>query len=620
MIPLKPFKEINSFTFSTLYNRAFGILVALLIGTLSGNPCYADPILDKADALLQNGQAEAATAIYQAYLKQNPSALSAQIALATIAMRRYQYPKAQHILETALSQHPQSAETAATLGRLFQLWANTPSGKGVDNTHDYRALANEHFTQARLLGGNQPLVLTYVAEWELQQNDLVSAERDLHRALQINPTYVPALQGLVHLYIKVRDLPRGRDAAFQALDLDANNSMTYFLTAELLGQANQPVEAVRNAKKSEQLDFGRLPERDYFLATQYEKLGELPQALRYYESLTGYTPKDAQVWIKRGELYERTEQSAKSIDAYQRALALKPELLNDLLTQARESTRTEKITSALAQWRRILAIMPASQTLSQPAAANTEAPTLRDEAWSAIVSLHALSRFLHPDTLPANAQSDLKALEQTLATASNQALRQLDRTKLSLAIQPEAKAEADTTLQALIEKGDAPIAGEAAFLKGDYPQATLHFEEVDGLSAAEYVFWGDRLLLDQELLFSQVFYQRAYELNRDASLKTAMKRIQAKQALATQKVNEGNVLFNSKQYADAINKYKDAIRIYRQNDNAYLRLGDTYEQLRQWVEAKKAYDTAIALSPSLLESQGFSKNYNRLKKKATPKS
>jgi tetratricopeptide (TPR) repeat protein len=116
-----------------------------------------------------------------------------------------------------------------------------------------------------------------------------------------------------------------------------------------------------------------------------------------------------------------------------------------------------------------------------------------------------------------------------------------------------------------------------------------------------------------------VFYERAYQLEPKPSLEAAMKRIQAKQNLANQRVTEGNLAYNAKNYKGAIEKYLEAARIYRQWDNVYLRLGDTYQHLHQWKEAKQAYDNAISLTPGLLDSQGFAKNYTKLRKKVASK-
>lgn len=588
--------------------RGSGRYLALLatFSLLAGLPGYADPVLDKAQQLLKTGRAESATAIYTQYLQLHPTSLPAELALANIAMRRFEYTKARSILEKALAQHPDSAVTAATIGRLFQLWSNSPAGKVSDNSRDYLALAQEHFRQAITLGPDDPLVLTYVAEWQLQQDDMVSAERDLHKALKIRPTFVPAFQGLTRFYMKARDIPRARDTILHAMELDSLDQMNYFLTAQLLGMVNRPAEAVKYAEKSEQLDFGRLPERDYFLASQYEKLGEAAKATQYYENLTVYTPREPQVWLKLGDLYDSLNRTEQSMSAYRNALALDPDILTGLYAQARDNTRAEKISQATSQWIRLIALRP------------DDLDTIL-EASGAIAGLHYVSYFYHPDQPILNAGKAAELLDRLQAKYPSQASLQVDNAKMDIALQGGVNDATRQTLIALSQHSDSALAGEAAFLLDDLAQTNARLEEVDGLSDEAYIRLADRLLLDQELVFSKVFYQRAYQAAPTASLEAAMKRIQAKQNLASQRVNEGNAAFNEKDYKAALAKYQEAARIYRQWDTVYLRLGDTYEHLKQWKAAKQAYDTAIALSPGLMDSEGFSKNYHKLRKKVASK-
>jgi tetratricopeptide (TPR) repeat protein len=563
---------------------------------------YADPILDKAYQFLQAGRVDAATSIYKAYLAQHPTSTRAELAMAEISMRRFEYPKARAILEKALAQHPDAPEISATLGRLFQLWANSPSGKAADNSRDYLALAQEHFRQAFELGPNKVLVLTYGAEWQIQQNDLVSAERYLQKALQIHPTFVPALQAQTRFYMKVRDIPRAKTAIMHALEIDPQDQMSYFLAAQLFAMANQPVQAVKYAQKSEQLDFGHLPERDYFLASQFERLGETQKAIQYYQNLTVYTPRDANVWQKLGELYDTIGQSKQSIAAYQQAMRFQPDILQSMHRQARENTRLEKVTTALAQWRRILSLQ-------------SDQPDTVREALGAIAGLHYLHRFYHADQPNPAAEKDMQLFDETSLGQQDSPLFLLDRAKLHIAITGQPNNADRALLTRLSTDNDSAIAGEAAFLLEDLGKANERLEEVDSLSAEEYTRIADRLLLIQELVFSKVLYQRAHQLAPDPSLETAMKRIQVKQSLANQKVEEGNTAYNAKDYQTAILKYQEAVHIYRQWDNVYLRLGDTYEQVKRWADAKQAYDVAISLTPGLMDSQGFAKNYAKLSKK-----
>lgn len=583
----------------------FSLLSGLSMTLLSAQ---ADLVLDKAQSLLKTGRADAAGAVYKAYWKANPTSLPAELALAEMAMRQFDYNQARNILEKALAQHPDSPEVAAMLGRLFQLWSNSPAGKPTDHSRDFMASAQEHFRQALALGQNSPMALSYAADWQIQQNDLITAERNLQKAMRINPMFVPAFQGLTRFYMKARDMQRAQDAVQHAMELDPLDQATYFLTAQMLAIANRPAQAVHYAEKSEQLDFGRLPERDYFLATQYEKLGELTKAAQYYENLTVYTPKDPQIRMKLGDLYDALQQPEKSVGAYQAALRLKPDILDNLYVQVRTSTRQEKVESALAQWRKIRTLQP-------------DKPSSVHEALAAIAGLHYLNYYNHSDQertaqQKSAAQKDLALLSEQLRLEPDRLSLQLDQIKLQIALQGEVTDSLRQSLLRLTAGNDPAIAGEAAFLLEDFAKANTLLEQVDGLSDVEYGQLADRLLMDQELLFSQICYQRAYQLTPSADLEAALKRIQLKQNLATQQADAGNLDYAAKDYKAAIGKYQAAARLYPQWDNIYLKLGDTYERMHLWADSKKAYDKAISLSPGLIESKGFGKHYSQISKKA----
>ncbi len=648
------------------------LLLASLTGTLT-QAAFADAVTDKADAFLRQGDVSAATSIYQAQLRQNPGNLHAQLAMAEMAQRRYNYPQTQKMLEQILAQHPESGEVNARLGRLYQLWMNSASGKPSDNSRNYKALAGEYFMQARKLEPNNPAVLSLLGEWEIQQNDLSGANRDFSKALSLNPNNVTALQGQARMYMKMHDIARGRDAGLHALDIDSQNSATYFLVAQLLGMAGQPAQAVKSAKQSEALDFGTMPERDYFLAEQYEKLGELDAATHYYETLTGYTPRESQIWYKLGDLYEQQHQGRKSMDAYQRAITLDPTLLQKLIVKARNSARLEQVENAQVQWHRVLNLQNAMRMDTT-------------ETWGSIASLYYAARFLNPTMVPGRASEDLNILQHSFPTSrpflgsatgsdpglpgfnsvespSSSARRgrrnpspgmtpqtgfmpggaqsglsynvnggtprstadtandstdamTMNRIKITLAITPTLTSDLQNTLIQLSRQASPAIAGEAAFFLDDHKGMNAQFDEVDGLSPQAYTQLADRLFLDQEFQFAQVFYQRAYELQKDPNIPIAIQRIQAKQALAQQRISAGNDLFNAKKYDEALAMYLQALKINHESDTAYLRLADTYERLKKNGDAKIAYDHAIALTPTLLDSEGFSKHYAKLKKEA----
>lgn len=607
MIPSNAFKIIRRRWRCRLTLTMLGICLA---------PAFADAVLDEADTLLKSGKADAAAFIYRQYLRTHPTAVPAQLALAEIAMRRDDYATAQRLLDGTLAGHPRSAEAAALLGALFIRRYDALASSGDAAAREYLTLAGEALNRAKTMmdkdprAPKSPAVLTQLAEWELRQNDMVSAERHLQSVIQDNPAYVPAFQGLLRFHLKTKDLRRANDAALHALDLDPGNSLTHFLIARMLDLSDQPAEAIRYAQKSEKLDYGRMPERDAFLAAQYEKLGQPEQALPYYQSRLSLMPDDTKSWLRLSELRSRlgpSEPEPGEIQAARQAMSLHPDVLATLRAQAREDSRQfqpDGVDRALVQWRRILE----AQNGDNEAA---------DEARGAIAGLRLLQRSLNPSRTPPDIERDrllLQASPQStdvLARARNA----LDRAKLALALQGEMTADIRQVLNGLAENTDPAIAGEAAFLLENTERTQARLDEVDGLSAEEYTRLADRLLLDQELVFSRIFYERAYELSHDAALTAAIRRIRARQAYAAGKVAEGDTLFNARDYAGALERYRAARVLDRQSDTVYLRLGDTYEKLHQWPGAYQSYRSAVALSPSLLNSPGFKRHFDKLSRK-----
>ena len=602
MIPLpRVLERRHAATLSPRPARWWALALTLAICAVAIDSANADPVLDKAATLLKTGKADAAAAVYDAYLRTHPDDLAAQLGLAEIAMRRFDYEEARGILESTLARHPEAPEVAARLGRLYQQWSNIPGGRA-----HYKARAQEHFSQALASGSQNPVVLAMVGDWQIEQDDMVSAERNLNKALQLAPGYIPAYHGLIRFYMKARDTGRARDVALHALELDPVNAETYFWIARLLGQASQPVQAVQYALKAEQLDFGRNPNRDFFLATQYEKLGQLPQALQYYQTLVGYTPDDPDSWVKIAEIQDRLNQREESLAAYRKAIALKPELISGMQSQARDNTRAEKIELALGQWRRLIDLSP------------TE-PELIGEALESMASLHLLNTFYTPNR-PNPGLADDAARMQRFAgmpgSAADTPARQLAGLKLAIAQAHGVSPTIHAQLLAMGNGNDALSAGEALFLAGRTAEAKDRLEDFSPMDAPEALRAADRLLLDQELAMSKSLYQQAHQMAPDPRLQEVVKRIQAKQNLAAQRVTDGDALFALKDFEGAVGKYREASRIDRENNNAYLRLADALQQLKRWPEALTAYDRAVALSPSLMDSPGFAKNYDKIKKKA----
>ncbi len=569
-----------------------GFSSGILISFLVYQGVYANPILEKAQQELHRGRGAQAQSIYQEYLKQAPHSAPAHQGLATIALRYYDFPKAQTHLEQALALQPENAELAAELGHLFHQWSTSPF-----EAKNFQSRAAEHFQQAQVLDPDNPTMLTYLALWQLDQQDLVSAEKNLQKALRQNPAYVPAYQGMTEFYIRVKDFGRARETVLHAMELDPQNAHTHFLTARLLAEADHPADALKYAQKSEQLDFGRLPARDYLAASQLEKLGELSQAAEYYKRLVTQFPRHAASWQKLGELYAQSNQMEESIQAYQAAIRLNPELLSDMLNQAQTTTRQGHIPEALKKWRQLAHLMHPSATPLHGLA-------------SCYYSLYQNKQTLSAESL----HQDIRLFEQQSAGLPDPLL-QVDRLKLNIALQQQLTPTLEQQLQELETHTDAATAGEASFILGNYRQAQEQLDFITGKLGAEYLQLADRLYLDGELIYSQSFYQRAIEQGVGEAAKDGIQRVTARKKRAEHHLNNGNTLFEQKNYEAAVQEYKAAAELYPQWESVHLRLGDTYEKLKQWDAAYQAFKTVIALQPTFMESEGFAKKYRKLEKR-----
>ncbi|MDX2085096.1 MAG: hypothetical protein SFZ03_06890 [Candidatus Melainabacteria bacterium] len=574
---------------TTLQEASYGQMDGSTEGTST------DVALEKAKNYLRDGDRIRAQAIYEAILQAHPETMTAYLALVRMQIRELNFATARQQLEAGLSRYPSSAEIPAELGHLFHTWTESP---WIPAPEDYRERAFEYLRQAQIMQPNHPLALTYLASWHLAKMDVVLAERALSQALQQSPNYIPALQEQVRFYIGTQNLDRARLTCLRLLDLDERDMMTHFLLAQLLASADQPAEAVASAKQSEQLDFGRFPERDHFLAKQLEKLGELQASLRYYEGLRVYKPNDEALLLKIASLYEATGQAEQGLALFREVAQANPTYLAKLAQEARTAAREGRYSAAIAQWRRLALIEP----------------DLWAEALHGITNNHyALWR---------NTQLDIPALNQDLQWANQQLSEQgevdplvaLDLIKLEIARQNGLTNGIRQELLPLSKHNEDFIAGEAAFLMEDYASARERLEYADGPSAAVYLKQGDRLLLEGALFSAEVMYRRGLTLTPLASLKAGLKQAEVQRAMAERLVTEADGQFDAKKYAVAVEKYRQAIHLHPQWDMPYIRLGDTYERMKQNANAYATYRKAVQLQPGLMDAVRFAKRYEKLAK------
>jgi tetratricopeptide (TPR) repeat protein len=547
--------------------------------------------LSKADNLFKSGDGKAAKAIFQSVFQKYPQSVEARVGLARIAIREYQYETARMFLESAMVDAPDNVGVIQELARLFHLWSADPSPA----QENYHARAEEYFKQADMVAPNAINTLIYRGEWLLDRRQLVEAHNLFQRALVENPYNAQALLGDARYYLQANHLIKAKENIVQALDLLPEDAQAYYMMAVMLQQANHPEEAVKTAKKSELLDYGTNPSRDKLLANAYEKLGDRKKARLYFDKLARYLPNQPETVAKSGEIAAASGDIQTAQSAFQAALAQDGTLFQNLSIRVHQALVDERTDIALPLIRDGLKQTPGNdQLLHDLASAHYLDYIYRRNQPQQVQQDIALFYTQTKEKFPATPMPDLfKMDELKLLQASGQLIRE--------------------SLQPLTRSNDALAAGEAAFLLGNFSEAQEALDAVDGETALGYQFAADRLLLDQELILSHALYLRGNQMETLPGIQQGLQRIDKKLKLAQLKITQGNAFFDKKQYEQALPLYQQARIIHKQWEVPYLRIADTFERMKQRQQAAQFYQEAVKLNPSLLDSKGFSKKFNKIK-------
>jgi tetratricopeptide (TPR) repeat protein len=547
--------------------------------------------LSKAEKLLKAGDGKAAKSIFQRVFQKYPQSVQARVGLAQIALREYQYETARMYLESAMVDAPDNINVVQELARLFHLWSADPSPA----QENYHARAEEYFKQADMIAPNQGNTLVYKGEWLLDQRQMVEAHNLFQRALAQNPYNAEALLGDARYYLRANHLIKAKENIVQALDLLPEDAQAYYMMAVMLQQANHPEEAIKIAKKSELLDYGTNPNRDRLLAKAYEKVGDRKNARQYFDKLASYLPNQPETVAKSGEIAAASGDLNAAQNAFQAALEQDANLFQSLTIRVHQAMVDERTDIALPLIREGLKQSPG------------DAQLLHD-----LASAHYLD-YIYRRNQPQPVQQDIALFysqtKEKFPAAPLPDLFKMDELKLLQASGQKIKEN----LLPLINSNDALAAGEAAFLYGDFKKAQEALDAVDGETALGYQFVADRLLLDQELILSHALYLRGNQMEAIPGIRQGLQRIDKKLKLAQLKITEGNAYFDKKQYEQALPLYQQARIIHKQWEVPYLRIADTFDRMKQRQQAAQFYQEAVKLNPSLLDSKGFSKKFNKIK-------
>jgi tetratricopeptide (TPR) repeat protein len=256
----------------------------------------------------QGSHLEHAESEWREALSLNPDNIEAQRALAGAAMR----------LGDITTLHD-------TATQMIRLQPGSPDGYGL------RALANinqQHFPDAEediqkalAIAPQRPIGYIYLGQLRVAQKQYPEAEKAFQAALDRNPNLPDALRGLMSCYIVQKQTEKAIEAARAQIGKSPNNSTFYDMLGSALYLDKKDLGEVAAAfEKAVALDKQNYMARAHLIQAHAAK-GEIDQAIALGEQAINDNPRQPDLFVLMGDLYQRKKDWKKAEDSYQKALA-----------------------------------------------------------------------------------------------------------------------------------------------------------------------------------------------------------------------------------------------------------------------------------------------------------
>ncbi len=252
---------------------------------------------------------------------------------------------AERIYRQILAHQPNHADTVHLMGVLACQVNNFPA-------------AIDLIRRAITLNPSVPSYHSNLGEALRQSGMLPDAEASLRRALQLNPQFPDALTNLSIVLMQTGRAEEAVAAARQVVTLAPSNAGLRQTLADMLVQARRPEEALAEYNAALQLnpnltaarfnaaillsDLGRVDEaRDLLaalvaanpndlearmqLAEMLARRGMLTEALAQLDEVVARDPSRPEAYAKMGNVFRSGDRPDLAIDAYQKAVQLKPQ-------------------------------------------------------------------------------------------------------------------------------------------------------------------------------------------------------------------------------------------------------------------------------------------------------
>ena len=187
----------------------------------------------------------------------------------------------------------------------------------------------------------------------MHDNRLDVAERLLKPHLKEDPFDVRAIRMLAELAARVGRMKDAETLLRRAVELAPNFNAARANLALVLGRTGRPAEALELLEPVFEAEPDAIGHMNLKAAT-LGRLGDFDEAIELYEAVLARTPHQPLLWLSYGHMLKTVGRQKDGIDAYRKAIELKPELgeawwsLANLKTIRFDEADIAAMTSALA--------------------------------------------------------------------------------------------------------------------------------------------------------------------------------------------------------------------------------------------------------------------------------
>ncbi len=288
---------------------------------------------ERASALEQLGQLDAAEAIYRELIDNHDAAPTACHRLGVICGRTGRLEEACLLLSRAIALQPDHADALSCLGIVH--WMEGRFEAAISTQKQALAL-REGFTAAHARLGVALAAAGCRGE----------AIQSLREAIRLDPDHPEALANLGSMLLDDGDWPEASDLLRRALDVGPRSSLLLASLAQALHAQGQPWEAIGwyiQALAQEPNDPHLLSN----LGVAYQETGDLDTAIIHYRQSLAIRSDDATTWFNLGTAWKERDAVEEAIHAFGTSLVHDPTLAKTHISLGRVFVETGDLDSGI---------------------------------------------------------------------------------------------------------------------------------------------------------------------------------------------------------------------------------------------------------------------------------